>query len=479
MKKLRKKTPRNPARPRFFERATPNQMWQTDIFTFRMGGYNAYLIGFIDDHSRYIVGLGLFRGQTAENLLEVYRTAAGAYQPPKEMLTDNGRQYTAWHGSTKFEAELAKDQVKHIKSSPHHPMTLGKIERFWKTIHEEFLQRARFEDFDTARARIALWVKYYNFKRPHQSLEGMCPADRYFAIQEELKKTIAAGIKENLLELALRGEPKKPFYMVGRMGDQSVALRAEKGKLSMVVGDKSVESVKEITYDIQSGGAHGNSESGSENKENETGRALGEGAVRSGALGLDGAEEGRRCLPGDGSSVDDLQQLAESGDRRDATGAGTEEKTGEGTETVEPPCEITSGSDTDRRSQHGEAESGESAEADSGGEKGVAAEGERSTDGFRGQSPEMGGSGIQSPLRPDDGDRGSGGALSLPEDVLRTGESGALGGHESIGGSVPGEAGEPGGSGENETPGENQGTGAEVGALRAESDLAGTVSDHR
>jgi transposase InsO family protein len=45
-------------------------MWQTDIFTFRLGGKNAYLIGFIDDHSRYIVGLDVFRSQTAEHVLE-------------------------------------------------------------------------------------------------------------------------------------------------------------------------------------------------------------------------------------------------------------------------------------------------------------------------------------------------------------------------------------------------------------------------
>ncbi len=35
---------RNLVRPRFFERATPNQMWQTDIFTFRLGGRYAYLM---------------------------------------------------------------------------------------------------------------------------------------------------------------------------------------------------------------------------------------------------------------------------------------------------------------------------------------------------------------------------------------------------------------------------------------------------
>ncbi len=138
-----KKRQKNITRPRFFERSTPNQLWQTDIFTFRLGGHYAYLIGYIDDYSRYITGLELFRSQTAQNVIEVYRWAASEYNPPKEMLTDNGRQYTTWRGNSRFELELKKDRIHHIKSQPHHPMTLGKIERFWKTIYLEFLSRAQ------------------------------------------------------------------------------------------------------------------------------------------------------------------------------------------------------------------------------------------------------------------------------------------------------------------------------------------------
>ena len=169
LKKPRRKPQRNPPKPRFFERSTPNQMWQTDIFTFRLGGKNAYLIGFLDDHSRYVVGLDVFRSQTAEHVLEVYRTAIAEYGVPKEMLSDQGRQYSSWRGTTRFEAELRKDRVHHIKSRPHHPMTLGKIERFWKTIWEEFLVRAQFDSFESARERVRLWVKHYNHQRPHQS----------------------------------------------------------------------------------------------------------------------------------------------------------------------------------------------------------------------------------------------------------------------------------------------------------------------
>jgi transposase InsO family protein len=91
----------------------------------------------LDDYSRYVVGLEVFRSQTAEHVLEVYRRAVAEYGVPKEMLSDQGRQYSSWRGTTRFEAELRKDRVHHIKSRPHHPMTLGKIERFWKTIWED------------------------------------------------------------------------------------------------------------------------------------------------------------------------------------------------------------------------------------------------------------------------------------------------------------------------------------------------------
>jgi len=206
---------KNPAQPRFFERARPNQLWQSDIFTFRLGGRAAYLLGFLDDYSRYVTGLGLYRSQTAEHLLEVYRRAIAEYGVPKEMLTDNGRQYTNWRGTTRFEAELKKDRVAHIKSRPHHPMTLGKIERFWKSIFTEFLARVQFDTFDEAQERLNLWVKYYNHKRPHQGIGGLCPAERFYEIQSELKKVVERGITENVLEMALRGKPQKPFYMVG------------------------------------------------------------------------------------------------------------------------------------------------------------------------------------------------------------------------------------------------------------------------
>ena len=312
----KKKPQRNITRPRFFERSTPNQLWQSDIFTFRLGGRYAYLIGFIDDYSRYMVGLELYRSQTADQVLEVYRRAIGEYGVPKEMLTDRGRQYTNWRGTTRFERELGKDRVKHIKSQAHHPMTLGKIERFWKTIYEEFLVRAQFGSFEEAGERTRQWMRYYNHKRPHQGIGGLCPADRYFEIQAELRKTMEQGIAENVLEMALRGKPREPFYMVGRMEGQSVVLRAEKGKLRLMVDDKEGGGKQEMVYEVtaETEGTDG------QNRKAEEG-SYGGAEVPSGVIGVDGEMQPRRDLPGVGNLMEYIEPVAGPGHGGDAPGA--------------------------------------------------------------------------------------------------------------------------------------------------------------
>jgi integrase-like protein len=136
------------------------------------------------------------------------------------------------------------------------------------------LVRAQFDSFESARDRLKLWVRYYNHRRPHQGIGGLCPADRFFEVQGEMKKVIQAGIQENLLEMALRGQPKAPFYMVGRMDGQSVVLKAEKGKLKLSVDDK------EITYDIEKGANGGGGETQTQTDADGGVLALGLGEAR-------------------------------------------------------------------------------------------------------------------------------------------------------------------------------------------------------
>lgn len=135
--------PKGPPPERRFERATPNQMWQSDIFEFWLRRHQKlYVTAFLDDHSRFVVSHVLAHHHKATLVLEALERGVAAYGAPQEVLTDNGRQYTAWRGETAFEQTLRQYGIRHIRSSPQHPMTLGKVERFWKTLWEEFLSLA-------------------------------------------------------------------------------------------------------------------------------------------------------------------------------------------------------------------------------------------------------------------------------------------------------------------------------------------------
>jgi hypothetical protein len=252
-------------------------------------------------------------------------------------------------------------------------MTLGKIERFWKTIFQEFLSRAQFESFEDAVERIRQWIKYYNHKRPHQGIGGLCPADRYFEIQSELRKTIEQGIQDNLLEIALRGKPRLPFYMVGRMEGQSVVLRAEKGRLRLSVDAEEDDKTQEVIYNLnEEGDGHGEDKGREEAAADEL---RGDGEMQGGALDMDGEAQARGDLPGAVDTLDGACALAETGDGGDAPGAGVEGEPGQGAGAFSPLTSAAGEKAPDALNEHSTQQAGKDALKSAGGkESGYASE---------------------------------------------------------------------------------------------------------
>jgi transposase InsO family protein len=219
----------HPDKGRSLERATANQLWQTDLFTFVLKRQNrrVYLVAFMDDHSRFIVSFGLHASQSTALVLEVLRAGITSYGAPREVLTDNGSQYVTWRGKSLFSRELEKRGIRQVVARPRHPQTLGKIERFWGTLWRECLEAAVFIDLADARARIGHFIDWYNFRRPHSGIDSMAPADRFFGAAPDVLRTLRAQVAANSLELARNGVPRPPFYVTGQVGGKNFSLHAE------------------------------------------------------------------------------------------------------------------------------------------------------------------------------------------------------------------------------------------------------------
>ncbi len=229
----------HPDRVRSFERARPNQLWQTDLFTFVLKRQNrrVYLVAFMDDHSRFLVGYGLHASQSGALVLEVLRAALASYGPPEEVLTDNGSQYVTWRGKSAFSKELEKRGIRQVVAAPRRPQTLGKIERFWGTLWRECVEAAVFMDLGDAQRRIGLFIDHYNFQRPHQGIDGLVPADRFFGAAPEVLRTLKERVAANALHLARHGVPKEPFYLTGQVAGQPFSVHAEGERVILTGAD--------------------------------------------------------------------------------------------------------------------------------------------------------------------------------------------------------------------------------------------------
>ncbi len=201
------------------------------------------MVAFLDDRSRFITGFGVSGASSSRFVIDIFRTAVTNFGAPQEMLTDRGPQYHSWRGKSGFAKVLASMGVKHILARPRHPQTVGKTERWWKTLWGECLEARRPRDVDEARERVGHFVDHYNFRRTHQGIDGLIPADVFFSAAPEVRKAMEARVAENALDLAKQGQPRKAFYLTGRVGDESVSLHAEGEKVVLTKDDGTREEV--------------------------------------------------------------------------------------------------------------------------------------------------------------------------------------------------------------------------------------------
>jgi hypothetical protein len=311
-----------------FERAEPNQLWQSDIFTFLLRRHERlYVAAFMDDYSRYLVSLVMAHHQRSSLVMEALSRGIAEHGAPREVLTDQGRQYVAWRGQTEFAEELRRQGIQHLKSRPHHPQTLGKIERFWKTLWEELLSRTVFADYADCERRVGLFVQAYNFRRPHQGIGGLVPADRFFRAAPQVRDAIERGVASNAMALARQQPPRPPFYLVGRLGEQDLSIALTGSGIFVKFGEReqTIPVWKEASDEqAASGGetspaasaADAEMASGGEEPGSGGAVALPDGAER--AVGTDASDAGDS---GGGSVSWDLLPAGDESTEWDAAGA--------------------------------------------------------------------------------------------------------------------------------------------------------------
>jgi len=159
---------------RNLEISHPNQVWGIDITYIRLRAGWMFLVAILDWFSRFVVDWEL--DQTLEStfvLQAVDRTLALAR--PEIWNSDQGSHFT----SPKYTQRLLDAQIQISMDGRGRALDNVFTERLWRSIKYEEVYLNDYASPREARQGIGNYLIFYNYERPHQSLDYLTPAEIY------------------------------------------------------------------------------------------------------------------------------------------------------------------------------------------------------------------------------------------------------------------------------------------------------------
>ncbi len=200
-----------------FEHDRPNALWQMDFKGHvACGDGRCHPLTVLDDHSRYNVVLQACADERTATVRTALVMAFREHGLPQRIAVDNGSPWGEGpgHPYTPLGVWLLRLGVTVSHSRPYHPQTLGKDERFHRTLKADVL-RVPLIDLADGQRRFDAWRWVYNWERPHESLTGAVPASRYVP-SERPYPDILPAIEYPAGDLVRRVQAKGITHLHGR-----------------------------------------------------------------------------------------------------------------------------------------------------------------------------------------------------------------------------------------------------------------------
>jgi putative transposase len=154
----------------------PNQVWAMDITYIPMSRGFVYLAAVVDWFSRRILSHRVSITMETEFCLEALEEALVKHGKPEIFNTDQGSQFT----SVDFTGMLIGNAIAISMDGKGSWRDNVFVERIWKSVKYEEVYLRAYDSVGEARASIGRYVKFYNERRPHSSLDRRTPDEAYF-----------------------------------------------------------------------------------------------------------------------------------------------------------------------------------------------------------------------------------------------------------------------------------------------------------
>ncbi len=213
-----------------FEAERPNDLWQMDFkghFPARDGRCHPLTI--LDDRSRYALCIAACKNERKETVQQHLTAVFRRYGLPDAMLMDNGSPWgcDAVHRHTLLTVWLMRLGIHIIHSRPLHPQTLGKDERFHRTLHVEVVSACKGKSIVQCQVRFDHWRIVYNSERPHEALQMQVPARCYTVSNHTFPETLPQ-IEYGPLDEVRKVQHGGAIYFKNRMVKTSKAFKGQR-----------------------------------------------------------------------------------------------------------------------------------------------------------------------------------------------------------------------------------------------------------
>jgi transposase InsO family protein len=170
--RCRRRRPFNRERTRTSPKVTKPGYLQMDGLVVYANQVKHCFITIIDVYTKYAQVVKVPTLSSKQSLYCYHQFVSQYTVPIHTIQTDNGSEFLK-----SFHAYLETHKIKHVFSYPRSPRVNGYVERFNRTIQEEFIYRTDelYYDLDAFQEKLTKYLNWYNFKRPHASLNYQTP----------------------------------------------------------------------------------------------------------------------------------------------------------------------------------------------------------------------------------------------------------------------------------------------------------------
>jgi transposase InsO family protein len=229
-----------------FEAQLPNETWQLDSTPWQLADDSPVeILNFLDDKSRVALASRALVTVKSADPVHVLHSASNTFGLPASLLSDNAAVFTGRtrRGKVLLELELERLGIVFKHSTPYHPQTCGKVERFHQTLKRFLRKQSPAGSIAELQFQLDTFRDYYNNRRPHRALNRQTPLAVFNALIKAKPSQQPAPVDHRVRRDKIDSTGKVTLRYLGKLHHIPVGTAHKNRKVRLLVAGPDVRII--------------------------------------------------------------------------------------------------------------------------------------------------------------------------------------------------------------------------------------------